>query len=58
MDPMLIFAAVTGLDRAREQFDHPAPPRQGRGHRPAMHGLHRGPWRRGSPNASRPNADA
>jgi hypothetical protein len=45
MDPTLILAAMTGLDRAREQFDHPAPTRRDRGHRPAMHGPHRRFWR-------------
>jgi hypothetical protein len=46
MDPTLIFAAVTGLDRARERFDHLAPTRHGRGHRPAIHGPHQRLWRR------------
>jgi hypothetical protein len=57
MDPTLILAAVTGLDRAREQFDHPAPTRHGRGHRPAIPGPHRRLWRRGGPNGSRPSAE-
>jgi hypothetical protein len=51
MDPTLIFAALTGLDRARQQLDH-APTRHGRGHRPAIDGPHRRHWRRGGPNGS------
>jgi hypothetical protein len=46
MDPTLIFAAVTSLDRVREQFDHPAPTRHVRGHRPAIHETHRLLWPR------------
>jgi hypothetical protein len=49
MDPTLIFAAVSGLARAREQFDHPGLTRQGRGHRPATQGSHRRFWRRVRP---------
>jgi hypothetical protein len=55
MDPTLIFAALTGLDRAREQFDHPAPTWHGRGQGPAIHGSHRRLWRRGGPNGRVPD---
>jgi hypothetical protein len=41
MDPTLILAALTGLDRAHQQFHHPTPTRHGHQHPPAIQRPHR-----------------
>lgn len=48
MDLTLVFAAVTGLDRMREQFDDATPRQQHTRRRPATQGHpRRRLWRRG-----------